>query len=121
MQAVLDAPGKTTGATEKARDLGGKYLTFRLDNEEYGAEILKVREIIGLMDVTKAPQTPDFIEGVINLRGKVVPVIDLRAKFGLARTEHDEQTCVIVVDVGIMMGIIVDTVTEVIDIPSASI
>ena len=74
---------KRTATTEQSRDLGGKYLTFRLDNEEYGVEILKVREIIGLMDITKVPQTPDFVEGVINLRGKVIPVIDLRSKFGL--------------------------------------
>ncbi len=121
MQAVLDAPGKSSATMEQARDLGGKYLTFRLDNEEYGVEILKVREIIGLMDITKVPQTPDFVEGVINLRGKVIPVIDLRSKFGLARTEYNEQTCTIVVDVGIMMGIIVDTVSEVNDIPTASI
>ncbi len=110
MQAVLDAPQTKQTATERIKDLGGKYLTFRLDNEEYGVEILKVREIIGLMDITKVPQTPDFVEGVINLRGKVIPVIDLRSKFGLDRTEYNEQTC-----------IIVDTVSEVNDIPSASI
>jgi len=121
MQAVLDAPQTKQTATERIKDLGGKYLTFRLDNEEYGVEILKVREIIGLMDITKVPQTPDFVEGVINLRGKVIPVIDLRSKFGLDRTEYNEQTCIIVVDVGLMMGIIVDTVSEVNDIPSASI
>lgn len=121
MQAVLDAPQTRQTAADRIHELGGKYLTFRLDNEEYGVEILKVREIIGLMDITKVPQTPDFVEGVINLRGKVIPVIDLRSKFGLDRTEYNEQTCIIVVDVGLMMGIIVDTVSEVNDIPSASI
>lgn len=120
MQSVLEAPNSTEEAVG-SHDLGGKYLTFLLDEEEYGVEILKVREIIGLMDITKVPQTPDFVEGVINLRGKVIPVIDLRAKFGLSRTEYNDQTCIIVVDVGMMMGIIVDTVNEVHDIPSASI
>ncbi len=121
MQTVLEASGRAGQPAESARDLGGKYLTFLLDREEYGVEILKVREIIGLMDITKVPQTPDFVEGVINLRGKVIPVIDLRAKFGLARTDYNDQTCIIVVDVGTMMGIIVDTVNEVHDIPSAQI
>ncbi len=94
-------------------DTGGKYLTFLLDNEEYGVEILKIREIIGIMDITRVPQTPDFVEGVVNLRGKVIPVIDLRSKFGLQRTEYNDQTCIIVVDVGMLMGVIVDTVQEV--------
>lgn len=120
MQSVLEAPVNETTSSE-LRDLGGKYLTFLLDEEEYGVEILKVREIIGLMDITNVPQTPDFVEGVINLRGKVIPVIDLRAKFGLSRTEYNDQTCIIVVDVGMMMGIIVDTVNEVHDIPTANI
>lgn len=103
------------------RNVGGKYLTFLLHGEEYGLEILKVREIIGIMDITKVPQTPGFVEGVINLRGKVIPVIDLRTRFGLPRTEYDEATCVIVVDVGMLMGIIVDTVQEVHDIPADNI
>ncbi|MCG3137447.1 MAG: Chemotaxis protein CheW [Phycisphaerae bacterium] len=102
-------------------ELGGKYLTFMLDNEEYGLAILKVREIIGIMDITNVPQTPDFVEGVINLRGKVIPVIDLRTKFGLPRTEYNDQTCIIVVDVGMLVGIIVDTVREVHDIPGGDI
>jgi purine-binding chemotaxis protein CheW len=120
MEAVLN---KTEDGrrTDSARDLGGKYLTFLLDNEEYGLEILKVREIIGIMDITKVPQTPAFVEGVINLRGKVIPVIDLRTKFGLARAQYNDETCIIVVDVGMMMGIIVDTVREVHNIPTADI
>ncbi len=121
MTAVLERPTRSSETSEYIAELGGKYLTFMLDDEEYGIEILKVREIIGIMDITKVPQTPDFVEGVINLRGKVIPVIDLRAKFGLARAEYNDQTCVIVVDVGMMMGIIVDTVQEVHDIPSSSI
>jgi len=119
MEAVSNSPGNET--TESTGGLGGKYLTFHLDNEEYGLEILKVREIINIMDITSVPQTSDFVEGVINLRGKVIPVVDLRSKFELSRIEYNDQTCIIVVDVGTMMGIIVDTVQEVYDIPSTNI
>ncbi|GMU21908.1 MAG: chemotaxis protein CheW [Phycisphaerae bacterium] len=120
MEAVLDKP-VAEQSTERQRDLGGKYLTFLLDEEEYGLEILKVREIIGIMDITKVPQTPEYVEGVINLRGRVIPVIDLRTKFKLQRAEYNDQTCIIVVDVGVLTGIIVDTVNEVHDIPTAHI
>lgn len=120
MQATLEMTS-TGSQTDSRTNLGGKYLTFLLDDEEYGVEILKVREIINLMDITSVPQTPEFVEGVINLRGKVIPVIDLRTKFGLQRAEYNDQTCIIVVDVGMMMGIIVDTVREVHDIPSNDI
>ncbi len=116
--AVLD--GESPSETLH-QDLDGKYLTFLLAEEEYGLEILKIIEIIGMLDVTKVPQTPDFVEGVVNLRGKVIPVIDLRSKFGLQRTEYNEQTCIIVVDVGMLMGIIVDTVQEVHDIAADDI
>lgn len=120
--ATIEPTGSDVGATQEiAGDLGGKYLTFHLANEEYGVEILKVREIIGIMDITSMPQTPKFVQGVINLRGKVIPVIDLRLKFDLPRIEYNEQTCIIVVDIGMMMGIIVDTVQEVHDIPPDSI
>lgn len=101
---------------------GGKFLTFLLQEEEYGLEILKVREIMGLMDITPVPQTPDYVKGVINLRGKVIPVIGLRRKFGLPEGEDHARTCIIVVDVeGILMGIFVDTVSEVVDINSVDI
>ncbi len=116
-----DATGAAAPPAETTGELGGKYLTFLLAEEEYGLEILKVREIIGVMDITQVPQTPDFVRGVINLRGKVIPVVDLRLKFGLEQTEYNDQTCVIVVDVGMLMGIIVDTVQEVHDIPGADI
>lgn len=100
----------------------GKYLTFILAGEVYGLEILKVREIMGMMDITSVPRTPDFVKGVINLRGKVIPVIDLRLKFGMEAGELTEQTCIIVVDVGgIEMGIVVDKVSEVLDIPGEDI
>lgn len=126
MQTVLENPSDISqegdaAAADTTRGLGGKYLTFLLAGEEYGVEILKVREIIGIMDIAKVPQTQDFVRGVVNLRGKVIPVIDLRLQFGLPRTEDDEQTCIIVVDVGMLMGIIVDTVQEVHDIPAADI
>ena len=120
MEAVIDSVQEQAHATQEL-DIGGKYLTFLLADEEYGLEILKVREIIGIMDITKVPQTPDYVQGVINLRGKVIPVIDLRTKFGLDQVEYNDQTCIIVVDVGTMMGIIVDTVQEVHDIPTSDI
>jgi purine-binding chemotaxis protein CheW len=98
-------------------DLAGKYLTFVLDQEEYGIEILKVREIIGMIEVTPVPQVPHCIKGVINLRGKVIPVADLRLKFGMEEKGYDEETCIIVLDVaGTLMGAIVDTVSEVLDV-----
>lgn len=99
----------------------GKYLTFRLQNEEYGVEILKVREIIGMIDVTSVPRTPDFVKGVINLRGKVIPVIDLRLRFELDEAEYTEKTCIIVVEIDIentnvQLGVIVDSVSEVLNV-----
>lgn len=95
----------------------GKYLTFVLGDEEYGIEILKVREIIGVMAITPVPQSPNYIKGVINLRGKVIPVVDLRLKFGFPEKEHTKETCIIVVEVNnTLIGVIVDTVSEVLDI-----
>ena len=103
-------------------ELGGKYLTFYLGSEEYGLEILKVQEIIGLMDITPLPGTPEAILGVINLRGKVIPVMDLRRKFSMDDVEHTKETCIIVVKIeGVEMGIVVDRVSEVADIASADI
>jgi len=101
--------------------LAGKYLTFKLLNEEYGIEILKVREIIGVMAITSLPRTPPFVRGVINLRGKVIPVMDLRSKFDMEITGDTDQTCIIVVDVttnggSVQIGILVDSVSEVLDI-----
>ncbi len=110
----------------KTEERAGKYLTFRLAAEEYGLEILKVREIIGLMDITKVPRTPQYIRGVINLRGKVIPVLDLRSKFDMEVKEDTEETCIIVVDVAgeqgsTLMGILVDAVSEVLDIQANEI
>src|SRR5271157_6208192 len=100
----------------------GKYLTFSLKGEEYGIVILKVKEIIGIMNITPIPQTPPYVKGVINLRGKVIPVIDLRLKFGMEESPYTERTCIIVVDTSgrdkgrSFMGIVVDSVSEVLNI-----
>ena len=104
----------------------GKYLTFALADEEYGLPVLKVREIIKLMDITAVPRVPAHVKGVINLRGKVVPVIDLRLKFGLAVQEATDRTCIIVVEAvtagrRVMLGIVVDHVSEVLNIATEEI
>jgi purine-binding chemotaxis protein CheW len=104
----------------------GKYLTFSLAGEEDGIGILKVREIIGMMTVTPVPQTPEFVKGVINLRGKVIPVIDLRLRFGLEAAAYTERTCIIVVEIhgeagAVPMGIVVDAVSEVLNIRGADV
>jgi purine-binding chemotaxis protein CheW len=106
--------------------LGGKYLTFQLVNEEYGLPIKKVKEIIGIMEITLIPKTPDFIKGVINLRGKIIPVMDLRLKFGLEYREYNPRTCIIVIDIELdevkrQIGIIVDTVSEVVSLHNEDI
>jgi purine-binding chemotaxis protein CheW len=99
----------------------GKYLTFTLADEEYGIGILKIKEIIGMMPITAVPKTPHYVKGVINLRGKVIPVIDLRLRFGMESIEYTERTCIIVVEIAgetgkVMIGIVVDTVSEVLNI-----
>jgi len=106
--------------------LGGKYLTFSLGSEEYGIVITKIREIIGIMEITAVPHTPDFIKGVINLRGRVIPIIELRMKFGMEVRPYDERTCIIVVDVPgptgtVQVGMLVDSVSEVINIAAQDI
>jgi purine-binding chemotaxis protein CheW len=111
-----------TGAANARENKLSKYLTFAIGNEEYGLEILKVREIIGLMEITRVPRMPAFVRGVINLRGKVIPVIDLRRKFGMETIEDTVETCIIVVDLGeMLMGVVVDKVSEVLDIPDSEI
>lgn len=116
--------GKGSGRNEMARE--GKYLTFSLDCEEYGIGILKVKEIIGMMSITPVPQTPQFVKGVINLRGKVIPVIDLRLRFAMPEADYAERTCIIVVEIlgeagTFQIGIVVDSVSEVLNIKSAEI
>jgi purine-binding chemotaxis protein CheW len=112
--------------TQALHNLEGKYLTFTLANEDFGLEILKVREIIGMLDITAIPQAPAFFKGVINLRGRVIPVVDLRLKFGLPPMEYGERTCIIVVEVKtevspVQMGVVVDTVSEVVNVNGADI
>lgn len=99
----------------------GKYLTFSVGDESYGIGILKVKEIIGVMRITPIPQTPPHVRGVINLRGKVIPIIDFRIRFAMDETDYTERTCIIVVEIDscsgrIHIGIIVDSVSEVINI-----
>jgi purine-binding chemotaxis protein CheW len=102
--------------------LAGKYLSFFLSDEEYGIEILKVQEIIGVLPVTAIPRTPPHVLGVINLRGKIIPVVDLRMRFDLESVETTEETCVIVVATnGVVMGLQVDRVSEVIDVTAEQI
>lgn len=112
--------------SEIGAQLAGKYLTFQLADEDYGLEILKVQEIIRMQTVTKVPQTPEYVRGVINLRGKVIPVIDLRKKFGFHAYDDTEKTCIIVVQISydnhtITMGISIDEVKEVLDIHAEDI
>lgn len=103
-------------------EAGGKFLTFFLAGEEYGIEILKVREIIGLMPITRVPNAPPTVCGVINLRGKVIPVMELRLAFGLETVEATEQTCIIVVQAaGTEFGIVVDRVSEVANVAGGDV
>lgn len=103
-----------------------KLLTFSLGSEGYGVSILKVKEIIGMMDITPIPRTPDFIKGVINLRGKIIPVMDLRIKFGMEAKEYNERTCIVVTEVTMkgvqkLLGVVVDMVSEVVTISDEQI
>ena len=105
---------------------GGKDLTFMLGREEYGLPVLKVREIIKVMDITHVPQVAAHVLGVINLRGRVIPVIDLRRKFGFPAQDHTDRTCIIVAEVAlasttVMMGVVVDSVSEVVNVAAAEI
>jgi len=114
---------------KRVKDLAeqeGKYLTFTLAGEEYGIAILKVKEIIGMMPITTIPRTPDFVKGVINLRGKVIPVIDFRLRFGMEAMDYTERTCIIVVEIDgsggtVQVGIVVDSVSEVLSIKGGDI
>lgn len=116
----------TQGAGKVSANSASKYMTFKLAKEEYGIEILKVRELIGLLEITRVPRTKPYIRGLINLRGKVIPVVDLRTKFGMPATESTSQTVIIVVQIAsgqssLTMGVLVDEVLEVRAIPEADI
>ena len=121
--ALVASPVNAISATEER---SGKYLIFRLGSEEFGVRVMKVREIMGIQDVTPVPHTPHFVKGVINLRGKVIPVLDLRLKFELEPEEFTARTCIIVVrtetaEDELMMGIIVDEVAEVLNLIATDI
>jgi purine-binding chemotaxis protein CheW len=107
--------------TNSAAASEGKYLTFSLCEEDYGISILKIREIIGLMTITPVPGTPEFVKGVINLRGRVIPVIDLRVRFSLFPLDYTERTCIVIVEIEkksgfLTMGVVVDSVSEVLSV-----
>ena len=113
-------------AVKVMSDKEEKYLTFVLAGEEYGIGILKIKEIIGMMPITTVPQTPEFVKGVINLRGKVIPVMDLRLRFGMEAIDYTERTCIIVVEIEgtagtVQIGIVVDSVSEVLNIKGQDI
>jgi purine-binding chemotaxis protein CheW len=127
MEEALDTLATShKDGSEFGIQLAGKYLTFRLADEEYGLEILKVESIIQMQEVTRVPKTPKYVRGVINLRGKVIPVIKLREKFNMEHHEDTEKTCIIVLQIGsiknpMTIGIIIDEVLEVLDIGAESI
>ena len=126
MTVAMATLERETSTTHEVSALAGKYLTFALAGEEYGLPVLKVREIIKILDITAVPQAPQHVKGVINLRGKVIPVVDLRLKFGFASQDYDERTCIIVIEVAlqsskVMMGVVVDAVSEVLTITADEI
>jgi purine-binding chemotaxis protein CheW len=126
MAEEVNDPESSQQKTEALTEKDGKYLTFSLSDEEYGIGILKIKEIIGMMPITSVPRTPTYVRGVINLRGKVIPVIDLRIRFCMEEKEYNDRTCIVVVEIeshGIEMviGIVVDSVSEVLNIKSEEI
>jgi purine-binding chemotaxis protein CheW len=117
---------RETAVVSKNDDHGGKYLVFELGREEFGIRVLKVREIMGIQEITAVPQTAAHVKGVINLRGKVIPVVDLRLKFGMPEQQYTQRSCIIVVQVRgeagpMLMGIVVDGVAEVLNLVAADI
>ena len=124
--AITDRNSNQTNSAAKGAN-ENKFLSFCLGNEQYGVEILRVREIIGLLAITPLPQTPSYVKGVMNLRGRIIPVIDLRLRFGLPSTESTKETCIIVLETSeqdgsqTVMGAIVDSVREVQDIAKSAI
>ncbi|MCE5312703.1 MAG: chemotaxis protein CheW [Nitrospiraceae bacterium] len=117
MDALIPISG--AGEVIKNTDEILQLVTFTLGSEEYAVDILKVQEINRMKEITRVPNSPDYVEGVVNLRGKVIPVVSLRLKFGLANKEADEHARIMIMDIeGITMGLIVDSVSEVLRIPS---
>lgn len=124
METMVAAAGSSMPLKMDPR--AGKYLTFRLGNEEYAIQVLRVREIMGIQEITVVPQTPGYVKGVINLRGRVIPVIDLRLKFGLPEIEYSQRTCIIVAQIEsqagkLQIGLIVDCVSEVLTLQGGDI
>ena len=124
METTLTGPANA--ASQKVELRAGKYLTFHLGNEEFAIQVLRVREIMGVQEITGVPQTAGYVKGVINLRGKVIPVVDLRLKFGLPEMEYTQRTCIIVVQIQgeaekLPIGVIVDAVSEVVTLPAGEI
>lgn len=122
---MVELAEEVVANSDDRKGRAGKYLTFSMGNEEYGISILKIKEIIGMLPITNVPQTPEFVKGVINLRGKVIPVIDLRLRFGMEAIPYTDRTCIIVTEVEgedtILTGIVVDSVSEVLNIRSSEI
>jgi len=120
------AANSTVNVTALGERLAGKYLTFKLGDEEYGVEIRKVREIIPMQRITRIPRAPAYVRGVINLRGRVIPVIDLRTAFGMEQHEDTERTCIVVAELETMdrltiMGAVIDEVREVANIQAGDV
>jgi purine-binding chemotaxis protein CheW len=123
---ITPKPAAGPPAMHEIDPRAGKYLSFWLGQEEYAIQVLRVREIMGVQEITAVPQTPRYVKGVINLRGKVIPVMDLRLRFGLSEVEHTHRTCIIVVEIHqgqtpLWMGIIVDAVSEVLTLAASDI
>ena len=119
---------ETSVLEQKEKRFGGKsdellqLVSFKIGSEEFGVDILKVQEINRMVEITKVPQAPHYVEGVINLRGKVIPIVDLRKRFNLELKEYDKNTRIVVVDIGgNIMGMVVDSVSEVLRLPSDTI
>lgn len=121
--ATMHAPASRTAATDRSAE---KYLSFHVGAEEFAIAVLSVREIMGVQDITAVPQTPAYVKGIINLRGKVVPVVDLRLKFGMPPVDYTQRTCIIVVEVAgessrMLMGVVVDSVSEVLNVSQSDV
>lgn len=126
MATAMNKSPASSHAGQKIDERAGKYLSFRVAKEDFAIDVRHVREIMGLQEITAVPQSPVYVKGVMNLRGKAIPVIDLRLKFGLPDTEYTPRTCIVVVQVEtmdgqILMGTIVDGVSEVLSLQSGDI
>ena len=120
MAETVKTAGTLTASATKD-DLAGRYLTFQLEDTTYGVELLNVIDIISIQAITSVPNVPNYVKGIINLRGKIIPVIDMRLKFGKPQADYDERTCIIVINIDrIQVGLIVDRVSEVISLSADS-